>query len=175
MDQLVVWRPTYGEPELGRALTAVETANLEARKAALEVALEPFDDSEDGDRPRVESVLAAMLAGFLRNRQHSDVDILAMIASSRMALHEFPAWAIEQACLRIARGQVPGIAKWAPTDAEIAIECRSIVAKRRRALAKINKALTAVPPFVSEPVEKRVQVVEKCFAELRAHGWGLRE
>lgn len=133
--RLVVWTEHGCLPELARGLTAGERSALEARRAALALALEPFDDREEADRPRVEAAIGALLGGFVRHAA-SDERVAATVEVCRGALRKFPAWAVEEACLRLADPEAtPDVSmEWAPSDRRVAKEAAEVVKAYRGAL-----------------------------------------
>jgi hypothetical protein len=138
-SRLVIWRPTTGPVELSRALTDVETSAVAARATALELALMPHDQDE---REAVESALAAMFSGFRQMRQTGE-SVEATVAIARMVLREFPAWAIQEACLKIARGQAGIDRRWPPNDAQLCELVSSLLFRRKRALDDARLLLSA--------------------------------
>jgi hypothetical protein len=140
LRRLVAFWPDEGPLELRRALTAEERVAAERRAAELAEALRPHGDA---DRARVESALAAMLGGFRSMRQTGE-DAETVVTVLRAVLREFPAWAVERACLRIARREAGLDARWAPNDAQVAEICRGVVAEYREALENAEGLLLAV-------------------------------
>ena len=140
--KLIVWSPSDGSTaELCRALTPDERSNLQARADALEGALAPH--SED-DRERINSALTAMFAGFRQMRQSGD-DMEATITITRAVLRDFPPWAIEQACLKIARHEIAGLDPcWPPSDAQIVEAVKATVKLRKQALDDARLVLSAI-------------------------------
>lgn len=133
LQKLIVWRPSSRAEPVGllRLLTEDERRRLSARAAGLEEALRPFSEEE---APRVKSALAAMFSGFRQMRQ-ADEDMEATLTVARAVLREFPAWAIERACLNIARREIKEIdARYPPSDAQIVDVVRNILKQRQRAL-----------------------------------------
>lgn len=142
--RLICFRPTTGPFEVRRALTGAEAAVLEARAAALELALEPYGDE---DRLSLEASVSAMLTGFRSMRQQGD-DVESIVTITLAVLREFPAWAINEACLAIADGSAKRDDRFAPNDAEISNAVRDIVWPYQRALlhAKNFAAATVEVP-----------------------------
>ena len=141
MRKLVAFRPgDGGQVELRRAMTMTERGAVEARALALREVLRPQGEDE---RAEVESALAAMLGGFRSMRQTGE-DAEIVVAVLRAVLREFPSWAIERACLRIARRQAGLDPRWAPNDAEVVAVCEAVVADYRAALANAEDLLGGV-------------------------------
>src|SRR5580692_7086456 len=83
LTDLVTWRPTESLPwRLRRQLTAAERGDLEVRAAALEEALEAFDDD---DVPAVESDLGAMFNG-IRSMRQQGADVAYTVEITRTML-----------------------------------------------------------------------------------------
>lgn len=126
---------------------------LERRAEQLARMMAPFRGAEQAARAR--SALAAL---FGSNATLSGRDAGALVAAYLTALADLPAWAIESACLRAARGGVPGLnPDFAPTAArlhDLAREAMSDVAAER---AKISDVLRArIEPPVDPEMRERV-------------------
>lgn len=117
-----------------------ERGAVEVRVAALEVALRHHGDA---DRAEIEGAIAGMLSGF-RSMRHGEEDAATAVAITRAVLRDFPAWAIVQACLKIARSETRCNPRFAPNDAEIAEVVREIVRPYRQAFASASLLLNAV-------------------------------
>ena len=141
------FKPTVGPRELRRELRPDEREVLIARAAALEVALRPFDP--DNERAVVTSSISAMLGGFRSMRQQGE-DAASVVAVTRAVLRDFPAWAISQACMKIARHETKIDPRFAPNDSEIIDVVRSIVASYQENLEQARALLAA-------PVEVQVR------------------
>lgn len=128
LPRLICWRPDSGPYGLVRELSASERSQIEARRNVLEAGLRPFGASE---KPDLEAALGAMFSGF-RMRQQGKA-VTATIEITLAVLREFPAWAISEACLQIARGGSDLDDHWPPTDAEIYGVCEDLVMDWRRA------------------------------------------
>lgn len=139
-QRLICWRPDHGPFELRREMRSDERAVVEARFAALELALRPYNDQQVGE---INASIGAMLAGFRSMRQQGD-DVESTIAITRAVLREFPAWAILQGCLKIARRETRCDPRFAPNDAEISDVIRSIIKPYQEARAAATALLGAV-------------------------------
>lgn len=152
--RLICFRPSSSPVEIRRAMTASERAAIEARAAALELALRPYDD--DFDRLGLEAVVGAMLSGFRSMRQEGE-DAEATVTITLAVLREFPAWAIQRACITLSRGEMRSEVRFAPNDAEIADSCRRLVSIYHSALENAQSLLAAVP---AEPVAPKPSPAE---------------
>jgi hypothetical protein len=133
------WSPIKcnGEPrKLRRKLTTVERAKLEQRRDDLNRAMRPIGDD---DRDYISAVIATMMASF--NIQSEDERrVLAMLS----VVSDMPRFAIEQACMRIMRGEADGIDKrWPPSSAILRDVAASIVAAYRKRIDDIDALLSA--------------------------------
>lgn len=115
-SRLIVWRGNDGKVEITRPLMAEERAAIDARCAAIELALEPHNEN---DRAGIEAALGAMFSGFRQLRQVGE-DVGAMVTITRAVLHRSPAWAIKRACIMIASGEARLDRRFPPSDAQIA-------------------------------------------------------
>lgn len=130
--------------EIRGGLTQAETSTLERRRAYLQCVLSPVDGKTIG-------TLIAPLA-FSFSWQQTDVPEARAMAY-RVALDEFPRWAIEKAVEDFLRGLVPGQStKFAPTPAEMATRCREIVRPYRYHHYEVYRALGAeqIPDYSAE-------------------------
>jgi hypothetical protein len=140
------WKPAAGPRELRRPMRDDELAAVQARAAALEIALEPHDETDDRQVAAVESAIGGMLGGFRQMRQEGQ-NMLSTIEVVRGVLRPFPAWAIVRACLRLARRETGLDPRYAPNDAQIADEVRSI-------LKPYREAMVAAQALLDAPVEE---------------------
>ena len=138
--RLVCFRPESGPVELWREMRPDERGPLEARAAALDLALRPFREDQVTD---VEASIGAMLAGFRSMRQQGEA-VEDVVVITRAVLREFPAWAIAQGCLKIARHETRSDPRFAPNDAEIVEVVRNVVKPYREALDAATALLGAV-------------------------------
>jgi hypothetical protein len=137
LQTLISFRHNNGAVELRRPLTADERGLIEARTTALELAIEPYSPN---DRPELEGCMGTMFAGFRSMRQQgATVDNTIMITLAM--LREFPAWAIQKACLMAATDNYDP--RWPPNDAEIVRVTRSLVQPYRDSLLRARKLLEA--------------------------------
>jgi len=83
-----------------------------------------------------------MFSGFRFMRQQGD-DVEATLEITLAALREFPLWAIEQACLKIARGKAGLDRRYSPNDAEIVAVVADIVAVHVANLQEVRGLLGA--------------------------------
>jgi hypothetical protein len=134
---LICFRHDNGALELRRPLAADERAVIEVREAALELAIEPY---RADDKDELVMSIGAMFSGYRSMRQQGeDVETTTMVTLA--VLREFPAWAIQKACLMIASGALDP--RWPPNDAEIASLTRKLVIPYRDCLAQARKMLEA--------------------------------
>jgi hypothetical protein len=124
-----------------------ESAGLQARSAALEIVIKPYEDFE---RAEIEASIAGMLSGF-RSMRHSEGDAATTVAITRAVLRDFPAWAIKLGCMKIARRETGCDPRFAPNDAEIAEVVRSLVKPYREAFDATMLLISAVV----QPVQTR--------------------
>jgi hypothetical protein len=121
------WREEGKSCQLRRALTSDEIAALETRRDELAPFVAPFAMSEID---KVSLALADMFNGFRSMRQSGD-EAVAIIESAVRLLAEFPAWAIEKACLSIRKNGVWRDGRfdrqWPPSDAELVGDVRKEV------------------------------------------------
>lgn len=138
--RLISFRPMTGPLAMRRAMRDDERDAVQARAAALELALEPYRDEAASE---INATIGAMLAGFRSMRQQGD-DVESTIAITRAVLREFPFWAITQACLKISRRETQCDPRFAPNDAEIVEVVRSIVKPYRETFTAASALLSAV-------------------------------
>lgn len=143
---LSAWIPDHGPREIRRALTATERAAVLARATALQFSLTGY---LHGERNAVEADIAAMFGGFRAMRQRGD-DAEATVAATAGVLRGFPAWAIREGCLKIARNQAGLDRRYAPNDTEVFSVIDGIVKDYRKRLAVAETLLAApvAPPYV---------------------------
>jgi hypothetical protein len=140
LRRLVGWRPHIGPCELVRALTDEERDRVQARLGELRVGLAP----DKRDRAAIISVLAGMLSGFHSMRQHGDA-AETMVRVTAHVLREFPLWAIQRVCLKVAQGKAGLDPHWPPSDAEMYAAVQTEVAPYRKDLTNAEVLLAAVP------------------------------
>lgn len=102
----VTWRPDDGAPpESVRLPTVLERQMLDRRRAELAQLLRPACHTRE-DQLRIGAAIAEMLDGFssLRN-----VDRRGLVAGFVTDLQNLPAWAVENACGKVRRGEVEGL------------------------------------------------------------------
>jgi hypothetical protein len=138
--RVICWWPNTGPLELRREMRPDERAMVEARSAALELALQPFHFDQITE---VEASIGAMFAGFRSMRQQGEA-VEDVVAITRAVLREFPLWAITKGCLKIARHEIRGDPRWAPNDAEIVDVVYDLVKPYHEALDGTKKLLAAV-------------------------------
>lgn len=136
---LSAWIPDYGPREIRRALTPAERAAVLARATTLQFSLTGY---LDGECNAVEADIAAMFGGFRAMRQQGD-DAEATVAATAGVLRGFPAWAIRQGCLKIARNQAGLNRRYAPNDTEVFTVIDDIVKDYRKRLAMAETLLAA--------------------------------
>ena len=127
--RLICWRPDHGSVEIRRLMRPDERAAVEARSAALELALRPFEPEQIAD---IEASIGAMFAGFRSMRQQGEA-AADVVTITRAVLREFPAWAITAACLKIARHETRCDPRFAPNDAEIVDVVAGLIKQYREA------------------------------------------
>lgn len=154
------WIPKNGKRAISREMTAPERKALQGRFTELTVGLTPFEREQ---RDQVRAPLHAMLGGF-RSLRESGEDAETAVEVLLAVLRDFPIWAIEEACIRIARCDIaidpPLDKRWAPSDAQIYAAVAAIVKPYR-------KALDAVTDLLEAPVAQAVQL-RPTRAELEA-------
>jgi hypothetical protein len=153
------FKPAVGQREVRRSMRSDEREVIEARAAALELALQPFDPSKDGTT--VNASIAAMLGGFRSMRQEGE-DLESTVAITRAILREFPAWAITQGCLKIARRETKIDPRYAPNDSQIIDVVRDIVGPYRDNLAQAQSLLDAPLEANPKPRATYEELVERC-------------
>lgn len=142
------WIPNDGSPrELYRPLRESEREALEARRAELAPALEPYGPA---DTDRVVTAISAMFGSF-RSMRDRGADAVAALDNARRAVAPFPAWAVEIACAVIQnrgyevedRDGKRQERHWPPSDAEIVKAVEESVRIRAVALASASALLSA--------------------------------
>lgn len=152
-----------GQPRtVVRALDADERSRLERRAAELRVGLEPF---RAGEADAVRAALSAMLAGYRSMRQQGD-EAHATVAIMTRVLGEFPRWAIQRACLMVARGEAGLDRRWPPNDAEMHGIVARVVEPYRDTLSRVA-ALLAAP--VELPAARRLSRSRETVETRRGH------
>jgi hypothetical protein len=143
------WHEAGKPRQLRRPLTDVEISALESRRIELVPAVQPYGER---DVNRVTLALTDMFGGFPSMRQRDDTAVMARIDGARRVLEEFPAWAIEKACIFI---QANGVwrdgafdRQWPPSDAEIIQEVRQ---KFRLYSDQHQSAVALLAAVVEEP------------------------
>lgn len=125
--------------EIRRELTPDEKTGIQTRAAALEACLAPYAET---DLEAIDSALAALFSGF-RSMRQTGADVVATVTITRAVLRNFPAWAIEEACLKIARGDAGLDLRYPPNDAQIADVVRDVMKRRKSALDDAKLLLEA--------------------------------
>jgi hypothetical protein len=134
------WTPDPAYRQLARPMTNGERAAIEARAAALELALEPFGEE---DRGRVDESVSAMFSGFRSMGRQSGDQVGATIEVTMAVLAPFPAWAIAKGCLKVARNEAGLDRRFAPNDGEVADVVKEIVRPYKAALTGARGLLLA--------------------------------
>lgn len=111
--------------QLRRPLTERERFDVERRRDEVEPAVRPFNRHEDGDR--VALALVEMYGGFPSMRGGED-EAMGRVDAAMNILAEWPAWAIQKACMAIRRngvwrkdrnGEFKFDRQWPPSEAEL--------------------------------------------------------
>jgi hypothetical protein len=164
---LTAWKPDGRPRPLQRVLTTGERGAVEARAAALELALAPFGQEQ---RATVEAAVGAMFNGFRAMRQQGDdIEYSALVTLG--VLRDFPAWAIERACLKIARHEVELDARYAPNDGQIADVVREVLRPYRQAFEQASGLLRGsveAEASIPQPRSQRPsydELVQRCRAD----------
>lgn len=107
---------------------------------------------QEDERDRARAALHALLGGY-RSLRESGEDAQTAVEVLLAVLREFPVWAIEEACLRIAQNRVdtkpPLDPRWAPSNTQIYQIVAEMVRHFRARLVSATALLTAP---VEEPV-----------------------
>jgi hypothetical protein len=156
------FKPAVGHREIKRNMRADERVVIEARGAALELALQPFDPS--ADRTTVNASIAAMLGGFRSMRQEGE-DLQSVATVTRAVLREFPAWAITQGCLKIARRETKIDPRYAPNDSQIHEVVQAIVAPYRENMEMAQSLLAASVEQSPKPRPTYDELMASCRAD----------
>jgi hypothetical protein len=118
-----------------------------------------------GDRQLIAAELAKLLAAFPAQAQ-SDAPASLRIEAYFEAVGDAPAWAVQQARLRIIRGEVGSLdTRFAPNPPQLAAVVRDLLSSLRNDLADLERLSAAVVEHVPTP-EERARVAAK-FAELK--------
>ena len=164
------WIPDFRHRALVRKMTLGEHGAVESRAAALELALEPQGvlllEENDPRRLRLEAAVGAMLGGFRAMRQQGD-DVAATVTVTLGVLGPYPAWAIERACMKIARSDAGLDNRYAPNDGQIADIVKEILRPYRSAFEQAAGLLSAplrddVPPVPNEQRPTFGELQERC-------------
>ena len=155
------WIPAKGKRAIVRAFTDAERDCVQRRHAELTRGLEPFLPQQ---RDRIRAPLHAMLGGF-RSLRESGEDAETAVEVLLAVLRDFPAWAIEEACIRIARRDIdidpPLDRRWAPSDSQIYAAVSAIVQPFRKALATAQALLDAPVALPPAPRPSRAEIESK--------------
>ena len=140
------WTPAQGTRAIVRALTEPERATLQRRHIELSRGLTPFSHDEFD---QVRAPLHAMLSGF-RSLRESGEDAETSVEVLLAVLRDFPVWAIEDACLRIAQRDIdvdpPIDPRWAPSNGQIHAAVAAIVRPYAKAHASARALLDSPAP-----------------------------
>lgn len=152
------WIPANGKRAIVRAFTDAERGCVQRRHAELTHGLEPFLPQQ---RDRIRAPVHAMLGGF-RSLRESGEDAETAVEVLLAVLRDFPAWAIEEACIRIARRDIdidpPLDRRWAPSDSQIYAVVSAIVQPFRKALATAQALLDAPVALPPAPRPSRAEI-----------------
>jgi hypothetical protein len=162
-ERAIAWRPEHGAPQSHRVPTAPERSVLERRLDDLAAMRRPayLDRAAEA---AVSAAVAAMVARFTSVRPEDRAGVVALLSND---LAKLPAWAVEEACGKISRGEVAGISKtFVPQSPEV-----YALAKRELAVIQAEesriRAVLALLPVAGPSDEERVRVSAK-FDALRA-------
>jgi hypothetical protein len=133
------WIPSSGPREIRRALDPSERDALQRRADELSSGLMPFLSTE---RDTVKSAIAAALGGFRSLRQQG-ADVAATVGVLCYVLRDFPAWAIQEGCRRIASNEADLDPQWPPNDAQFHLVVGRVVAPYHQTLAIVQALLSA--------------------------------
>lgn len=148
MRNLICYRGADGAVELVRELRGWEREAVEAREAALELALEPWSD-RDADQLRAD--VGAMFSGFRQMRQQGeDIENAAIVLLA--LLRNLPAWVISKACARIGNDEAGLDKRYAPNDVQVVAICTGVAAPYRQRLAYARELLRGVAPAANQAV-----------------------
>jgi hypothetical protein len=140
------WIPDTGLRPIVRALSKEERAKIQVRAAALEGSLKSFTRNDENT---VRASINGLFSGYRAMRQQGD-DARAVVDVTMAVLHEFPAWAITQACRKIVCGEAKLDRRFAPNDSEIFDVVTGLVRpyreNLRRAEALLNAPVDDPPP-----------------------------
>jgi hypothetical protein len=166
----IFWRPDDGSaPSSNRVPSERERRQLQERREELAVMLTAARESPS-QRQKAAAAIAQLLGGYLRGRNFTDQQKMSLVADVLADLESLPAWAIERACEKIRRGQVPEVGdNWLPTTPAlfkiIARELDAVHAEQRQ----IEETFKLRPREV-ENTEERQRVGESFEALRRARG-----
>lgn len=150
------WAPAFGERSIVRALTSAESTALQRRAHELRCGLVPLQQSQ---RRAADTAISAMFGGFRSMRQQGD-DVDGIVGVLLATLRQFPLWAIQEGCRRIAMREAGLDPRWAPNDTEVHGVVAAIVADYRKALKGAEKLLSAPVEVPMEPVRPSKDEVE---------------
>lgn len=122
---------------------------MTVRAAELDCGLTPFQRHESDS---VRAALHAMLGGF-RSLRAKDDNAEASVEVLLCVLRDFPAWAIDEACMKIARRQAGLDPRWAPNDSEIHAVVSDVVSIFHRTRDRVKALLIA--PIEEAPAPPR--------------------
>lgn len=137
------WQESGKPRQLRRPLTDRERHDLERRRDEIAPALAPFADST------VDVVVEALLDmyGGFTSMRGGEEDAAARVDSAARLLAEFPAWAIQEACMSIRRNGVWRDGKfdrrWPPNDPEIVLAVKQEMRLYRETYDRCIALLTA--------------------------------
>ena len=140
LTRLVCWKPQFeGEWEITRPLTEPERERLRKRVAVLEMALTPITPEQE---PTVRAAIAGMFSGFRAMRQQGE-DIPSTVEVTCVVMRDLPAWAVKEACLKVARGKAELETRYAPNDTQLHLIADRLLHNHRRALHEARELLRA--------------------------------
>ena len=142
-----------------------QSAPTEAERRALTGRKRDLDAGLFGTAPdRITTLIGTLLIAFpSRNMERKEREAALKLYVS--ALATYPEWAITEACRRFNSGKA-GKPEYAPTPAQVAVECEDIVSDARGERYRITQILDA-EVYVERDPAMRERMLER-FDELKA-------
>lgn len=133
------------------APSAEQRALLTSRRDALIVA------TGRADPVRIKQMVAALRLG-LKAQATTEAGAAAALELNIRALAHFPEWTVSEACRRFNNGEA-GEGTFVPTPAELANECRALLAPVHDELTKLRRVLDA-EVYVEPTAEQRGRIAD---------------